>query len=155
MNFPEAGSPKTLLETVKIGNYAVKVYCDNDEIFLRASGFTMQFPEKPNRAVTVKRDSRPASILLDDSDSLRELDELGAHWRKKLHARIRSDWDKKCFVADAKGQWQHPIFKDMGTHFSCNGCDSKFPGAAVAANLWHCPTPDCYGTPIHMHSSKI
>ena len=147
-------NPKQHIETVKIGKYAVKVFCEFDNILLQASGFTMQFPERPNSPFRLKRDSRPAAALLDDPATMQQLKELGEHWRSEVHARIRKDWGKRAFIADAKGNWHHPLFESSGTHFTCIHCDQTFPGAELAASLWHCPDPKCNGSPIDIHASR-
>ncbi|GDY22840.1 hypothetical protein LBMAG56_41870 [Verrucomicrobiota bacterium] len=146
------GNPKQLVETVRIGTYSIKVYCESDDILLQASGFTMLFPERPNSPFRLKRDSRPASALLDDPVSMQQIKELGERWRAEVHARIRSDWGERCFAPDANGRWHHPLFESSGTHFSCIHCGKKFPGAEVAANLWHCPAPKCNGSPIDIRT---
>ena len=152
MNIPEVDSPRTLLETVKFGKYAVKVYWELDDIALQASGFTMQFLEKLNSPPRLKRDTRPASSLLDDPTYLQQLQALGERWRAEVHARIRRDWGVKCFQADANGLWHHPLFVSAGTRFSCVHCEQTFPGAVVAAHLWRCPAPDCDGGPLDLHA---
>lgn len=155
MNIPSLDSPRTLLETAKVGRFAVKVYWDADDIKLQASGFTLLFPEKPNAPSRVlKRDTRSAAVLLDDEASRRDLEELGNRWRAGVHERIRRDWGPKAFKPDARGRWHHPFFDSSGTHFRCGHCEKEFPGETLAANLWHCPSAECSGSPMDMHPKR-
>lgn len=142
------------LDTVKIGTYAVRVLCQLDDILLQANGFTMKFPERPNWTYRLKRDSRPAAVLLDNPETRKQLEDLGEHWRSRIHARIRKDWGERCFAPDENGHWRHPLFKASGTRFSCMHCGQAFPGAELAANLWHCPDPKCDGSPIDITPSE-
>ncbi|NOS75487.1 MAG: hypothetical protein HOP36_13355 [Methyloglobulus sp.] len=152
MKIPKPDDRKTLLEVVKVGDYTIKVYWDADDVLLQANGFTMLFPEKPNAlAHIIKKDSRPAVTLLDNDAALHELDEIGERWRRAVHDRIRKDWGKECFVADGQGNWHHPLFEDSASQFSCIHCDKHFSGATLAENLWHCPSPDCDGSPMDIH----
>jgi hypothetical protein len=152
MNIPEFGIFPTLIETVRIGKYAVKVYEDSGDVRFQARGFSMLFPEKPNSPWRVlKRNAGPASSLLDQEETLLELTQLGEKWKNFVHARIRADWGQKCLAPDQDGNWHHPLFSQKGRQFSCAHCEQTFPGAAVAGNLWHCPAPDCTGSPIDIH----
>ena len=154
MNIPPAGSQRTLLETTKVGHATIKVYIDADDIYVQGSGLKLQFPEKPNLPMKViTHESGPAGRLLDDDTTKRELVESGERWRRGVHARIRRDWGDESFAPDSRGYWHHPLFERSGTHFSCLHCEQTFTGAAVAEALWHCPSPDCDGSPMDIQSA--
>lgn len=152
MHIPPAGSQRVLLESTKIGHATVKVYIDADDIYIQGSGLKLCFPEKPNLPmVVISHKPGPAGRLLNDDSSKRELVDLGERWRREVHARIRRDWGEKCFSPDEYLKWHHPLFNSSGTHFSCHHCEQIFTGAAVAEALWHCPSPDCNGSPIDLY----
>jgi hypothetical protein len=154
MNIPSADANRTLLETTKIGHTTIKVYFDADDIYVQGGGLKLHFPEKPNAPINViTHDSGPAGRLYDDEPTRQELIAIGERWRRGVHARIRSDWGEECFSPDKHGSWQHPLFESSSSHFSCQFCDGTFPGAAVADALWHCPLPDCDGSPMDIHSA--
>ena len=154
MNVPPAGTERTLLETTKIGHATIKVYFDADDIYVQGSGLKLRFPEKPNLPMKViTHESGPAGRLFDDDTNKQKLVALGERWRRDVHARIRSDWGEVCFAPDKRGRWHHPLFESSSPYFSCHHCEQTFPGAAVAEALWHCPSPDCDGSPIDIHSA--
>lgn len=136
-----------LFETVKIKKNSVKVYGGPEGIILESAGLRIVFPVKPNAPCLVERGEGRASALPDDPSAMADLQEIGEEWRAKDRRRIRAQWGTRCFSADEQGLWHHPVTAEAAKMFRCGICGHSFKGKNAAANMWHCPDPECAGAP--------
>jgi hypothetical protein len=85
---------------------------------------------------------------LDDPDFVEAAVRILSWKADQVRASIARDWPRRSTKPDAQGCVRHPIRGSVAATWSCLHCDGDISGAALAANLWHCP--ECGATPIDL-----
>ena len=76
---------------------------------------------------------------------------IAERFRKRVHARIASDWPSRATAPDAAGLAEHPLGHGVSDTWWCMHCDHRSTSVQIAANLFHCP--NCLATPMDIHTS--
>ncbi len=130
--------------------HAYQVSAELDDVRVWGRGWELVLPEAPLAPPRFRKtDRRLASTPIDDAEFCTAVAALASDWRKRIHARIASDWPRRSTVPDSQGRAQHPLFHSVGREWQCLHCDSSWSSAEITANLFHCA--DCLASPIDIH----
>lgn len=148
---PEVAMPADSFRGEVMGR-AYAISTDLDDVRVWGSGWEVILPEAPLAPARFKNiDCRIASNPIDEPDFRQVVLDIATEWRKRIHARIASDWPRRSTVPDSEGRAEHPLFNDVGTEWYCMHCDKSANSKEITANLFHCP--HCLASPMDIHSS--
>lgn len=126
-----------------------------DDVIMEGRGWRILVPEAPSaKPIAGVTDRRLKSNPIVDSDFFEKALKVALIRAEQVRARIASDWPRRSTVPDADGKVEHPLFEGTASRWSCLHCDQIFSGKQMADNLWHCPDPNCDGSPIDMHIAE-
>lgn len=124
-----------------------------DDVIMEGHGWTILLPEAPKAGPVLRVDRRYKQTPLQDAAFREAAVEIAKDMRKKVHSRMASDWPRRSTVPSADGKAKHPLHNDVSDTWFCLHCDGKFTGRQMAENMWHCPDPDCNGSPIDIFAT--
>lgn len=130
-----------------------QVSIEDDDVRIWGRGWEILLPEAPlARALFHVTDRRIKDNPIDDAEFRDEIAELAIVWRKRVHARIASDWPRRSTVPDSSGRAEHPLGGAVSATWHCMHCDGSANSAEITANLFHCP--HCLASPLDIHATQ-
>ena len=132
-------------------SYAISL--ELDDVTMSGRGWKIFLPEAPSADAKVSvTDRRIKDNPISDPAFRDAAMEVAMSWRRRVQARIASDWPKRSTVPDHDGRAKHPLFGEVQSRWFCLHCDGEFTGKQMAENLWHCPS--CHASPIDIFSKR-
>lgn len=119
-----------------------------DDVRIVGRGWSILLREAPKAKPVFEVDRRFEPTPLDKEAFRKAAVEIADDMRKKVHARMASDWPRRSTVPSVDGKAEHPLHNDVSDTWFCLHCGGMFTGRQMAENMWHCPDPDCNGSPI-------
>lgn len=151
----DANSENELTEEPAIGKiqgHDYRVSDTLDDTFVRGRGWEVILPEAPLASPQfLVTDRRFKANPIADQSFRTEALAIAIRWRKRIHARIFSDWPARSVRPDSAGRAEHPLHNGVSDTWWCTHCDGTFKSRQVTANLFHCP--NCLASPLDIHTS--
>ncbi|MER9729867.1 hypothetical protein [Mesorhizobium sp. M0217] len=137
----------------KIEGHPYTVSTETDDVFMWGRGWQIMLPEAPSAPPQISVTDRriKANSILEEPFRTAAL-AIAEQWRRRVHARIASDWPRRSTVPDGAGRAEHPLFSGVSDTWFCMHCDRSFTGRQMAENLFHCP--HCRASPLDIHPSR-
>ena len=118
-----------------------------DDVLIGGNGWAIHLGHAPSEEPTIENYTK--SSPLDDTTFFLEVMKIANKAADEVRAAIAEDWPRRSTKPDQDGTAVHPLFGGVSAEWFCLHCDTRSTGAAMAANMWHCPK--CSATPLDMH----